>query len=251
VVLMHGISLCAGHWAGIMGPLGPLRCIALDMPGHGRSDAVDFRGVDLRRWHTEMLRGCLDRLGLDSAHFIGHSYGAMFALWLALESPERVRSIVGIGAPSVSFGARPDITFRTLARPLIGPLSLSLPSPLFAFRRVLAMSLGRRAIDNAPEELIRATYLGTRRAGFARTVSSYLRQQFLEGCVFGDDELKRVEPPVLMVWGNEDHRFQPIAEGRAKTALMPHARFELVQGGHEPWLDALDGCGRAVGGFLS
>jgi hypothetical protein len=33
-------------------------------------------GVDLRRWHTSMLSGCLGQLGLDSAHLVGHSYGA-------------------------------------------------------------------------------------------------------------------------------------------------------------------------------
>jgi pimeloyl-ACP methyl ester carboxylesterase len=257
VLLLHGITLCAAHWASVMAHLGSLRCIAIDMPGHGGSDALNYRSADLRRTHVSMLTGCLDRLGLDSAHVIGHSYGAMFALWLALDSPERVRSIVAIGTPSIAFGARPDVTLRVLAAPAIGRLSLLIPSPLFAYRRLLATSLGRQAVDQAPAELIRATYLATRRPGFARTVSTYLREQFRRThtgrrrYVIDQDELARVQHPVLVVWGQDDQRYQPIDDGKAKAACMPGARFETVPGGHEPWLDDLERCVRPISSFLA
>ncbi len=73
-----------------MARLPSLRCIAIDMPGHGQSSGVGYSGVDLRRWHTTMLESCMDALGLNSAHLIGHSYGGMFGLWLALDAPERL-----------------------------------------------------------------------------------------------------------------------------------------------------------------
>jgi pimeloyl-ACP methyl ester carboxylesterase len=254
---MHGITLCAAHWAPLMARLDSLRCIAIDMPGHGGSEAIGYRGADLRRWHTTMLSGCLDRLGLDSAHLVGHSYGGMFALWLALDAPERVRSVVAVGTPSVAFGARPDVTLRLLALPAIGPLVLALPSPLFAYRRPLAMSLGRQAIERAPAELIAASHLATRRPSFARTGSTYLREQFRgararpQRYVIAEDELASIDQPVLVLWGEQDERYQPIAEGKAKTALIPRGRFEAVSGGHEPWLDDLDRCARLLSSFLA
>jgi hypothetical protein len=64
VVLMHGITLCAAAWAPLLPRLESVRAIALDMPGHGGSSPVDFRGVDLRAWHSRMLRAVLDELGL-------------------------------------------------------------------------------------------------------------------------------------------------------------------------------------------
>jgi pimeloyl-ACP methyl ester carboxylesterase len=71
-----------------------------------------------------MLSRCLDKLGLESAHVVGHSQGAMFALWLALGAPERVRSVVvAIGVPAVALGARIE-ALRWLARPGLGPLML-------------------------------------------------------------------------------------------------------------------------------
>lgn len=254
-LLLHGVSLCSAHWAPLVARLPSLRCIALDMPGHGGSDAVDFRGVDLRGWHTSMLAACLDELALDSAHLVGHSYGAQVALWLALDAPERVRSIALIGAPAVAFGARPDRTLRMLALHGLGPLALSLPTPLPVYRRALSASLGHHAVDALPE-LARATYLGTRRPGFARTVSTYLREQFRgvraepRRYVLGDDELTQIRQPALVVWGEQDDRYQSPAEGRARAALIPNGRFTLVPGGHEPWLDDPDACAAAVSQFV-
>jgi pimeloyl-ACP methyl ester carboxylesterase len=256
-VLMHGITLGAVHWAPLMARLPSLRCIALDMPGHGGTDSTDFTGVDLRQWHTAMLESCLDALGLRSAHLVGHSYGGMFGLWLALDAPERVRSVISIGAPSVALGARPDAMFKMLAFPGVGRFILALPSPLPVYRRLLAHSLGRPALDASPPELVRATYLGTRRPGQARTVSSYLREQFRGAgatpprYVLQDPDLARIQRPVLFIWGNRDDRYQPIDDARRRAALIPKARFELVTGGHEPWLDDPDGCAKVITDFLA
>jgi pimeloyl-ACP methyl ester carboxylesterase len=130
LLLLHGLSLGAVHWAPLLARLDGAWANAIDMPGHGGTDGIDFDGTDLRRWHTRFLLGCLEALGLDSAHIVGHSYGGMFGLWLALDEPNRVRSVVSIGAPSIALGARPDITFRTLARPRVGPLALRCARPL-------------------------------------------------------------------------------------------------------------------------
>src|SRR6266540_1900942 len=123
-------------------------------------------------------------------------------------------------------------------------------------RRLLARSLGRHAIDAAPPELIRATYLGTRRRDLARTVSTYLREQFRGVAasppryLLHDEELARIQRPVLVIWGDRDDRYQPLAKARRKTSCIPTARFELVPGGHEPWLDDPAPCARLIAVFV-
>jgi pimeloyl-ACP methyl ester carboxylesterase len=230
------------------------RCIALDMPGHGGSEAFDFDGVDLRTWHVRLLTSCLDELGLQDAHFIGHSYGAMFALWLALASPERVRSIVVVGTPSIALGARPDLLLSMLARPLIGRTMLSAPMTLGTYRTILSLSLGSRAVRAAPPELIRATYLASRQRGFALTVSSYMRAQLRtesrERYVLSPGELGQLACPILILWGMEDRRYQLPEEGRRVASLIPTARFETVPGGHEPWFDDVDACTNPIADSL-
>jgi pimeloyl-ACP methyl ester carboxylesterase len=254
-LFLHGFSLCSAHWAPLMGQLPSLRIIAIDMPGHGGSDGVDFSGVNLRRWFKDMLTGCLDELGLDSVHVVGHSQGAFIGLGLALDAPERVRSLVAIGTPAVALGARID-SLRFLARPGIGPLLLSMPKPARAYRNILASTIGLHAVDSAPAELIRATYLGTQRRGFGKTVSTYLREMFNgvdakpQRYVLTDDELARIERPVLVVWGREDGGFQTIAQVRERAALIPNGRFELVPGGHEPWLEDLQSTAQPIASFF-
>lgn len=256
-LMLHGITLGAVHWAPLMARMPSMRYIAIDMPGHGKSGSVDFTRVDLRQWHTAMVGSCLDALGLRSAHLIGHSYGGMFGLWLALDAPERVRSVTSIGAPSVAFGARPDALFKILALPGVGRSVLAAPSPLPVYRRLLARSLGRPALDASPPELVRVTYVATRRPGLARTVSSYLREQFRgaraapQRYVLHDSELTRIQRPVLVLWGDRDTRYQPTAEARRMTGLIPGARFQLVAGGHEPWLESPDRCAGLIGDFLA
>jgi 2-hydroxymuconate-semialdehyde hydrolase len=240
-LFLHGYSHCSAHWAPLFARLSAVHAVSIDQPGHGGSGAVDYRGIDLRRWYRETLTDCLDALGLQSAHVVGHSQGAMQALWLALDAPERVRSVVSIGMPAVAFGARLK-SLRFLARPVTGALLLQMPMPMRAYRSILAQTIGHRAAERHPD-LVRGTYLATKkRAGFGTTVSSYLREMFAGAdarpprYVLSDDELARMTRPVLVIWGEGDP-WQPASEAEAKTSMMPNARFEIVNGGHNPWLD--------------
>jgi pimeloyl-ACP methyl ester carboxylesterase len=253
-LFLHGFSLCTAHWAPLLARLPSLHGYAIDMPGHGLSDQVDFSGVDLRLWFKEMLTSCLDELGLKSVHVVGHSQGAMLGMFLALDAPERVRSLVAIGTPAVALGANVD-SLRILTRPVIGPLMFAMPKPSPAYRNILVNTIGAHAVDAASAELIRATYLGTRGWGYATTVSTYLREMFRgvdavpQRYVLTDTELAAIRQPVLILWGREEG-FQSLDEVRRRAALVPNGRFEVVPGGHEPWLDDLDSSAEAVSSFL-
>lgn len=115
--------------------------------------------------------------------------------------------------------------------------------------------MGRQAVDTHPE-LVRATYLATHRPDYGRTVSTYLREMFIganaqpQRYVLSDAELARIAPPVLIIWGQDEH-YQPIEEARSRATRMPNARFEVVTGGHEPWLDELDAPAESISAFLS
>jgi pimeloyl-ACP methyl ester carboxylesterase len=256
VLFLHGFGLCAAHWASLIARLPTFRCIAVDMPGHGGSDSVDYDGVDLRRSYKELLTGCLDRLELDSVHLVGHSQGAMLGLFLALDAPERVRSLVAIGTPAVAFGAQLP-SMRVLTRRGIGQLLLAMPKPRWMYRRILANTVGEHALAVMPVDLVRATYLATQRRGFGQTVSTYLLEMFRGAdarpprYVLTDDELTHIRQPVAVLWGRDDDRYQDPEEARARAALMPNARFEVLPGGHEPWLDDLDSCAGRISHFLS
>jgi pimeloyl-ACP methyl ester carboxylesterase len=180
----------------------------------------------------------------------------MIGMWLALDAPERVKSLVAIGTPAVAFGAHLG-QLRMLALPGIGPVLMSMPAriPESLFGRMMAVNMGRHAVDTAPE-LVHAAQLAQRRAGFGATVSTYLREMFKGAAsaprryVLSDDELARIQQPVLIIWGEEDHHYQGVAEAKSRAALMPAACFEVVPGGHEPWLDDPERCAGLISAFI-
>jgi pimeloyl-ACP methyl ester carboxylesterase len=82
----------SGAWSGVMRRLGgQSRILAFDLPGHGQSGEVarDGRYAALScAIGAEFLDGLKGPVDL-----IGHSFGALVALSLALRAPERVRTL--------------------------------------------------------------------------------------------------------------------------------------------------------------
>jgi pimeloyl-ACP methyl ester carboxylesterase len=66
---------------------------------------------------------------------------------------------------------------------------------------------------------------------------------------FTESDLARLHAPLLLVWGSDDVFGAPSAAARAK-ANHPEITLEVVPGGHLPWIDEPERCGRAIRTFL-
>lgn len=80
--------------------------LALDLPGHGESDAAPLRGRPSIAAHARTVRAALDALGLAHCEVIGMGSGATVALALALQAPARVGRLTLIGLPMPDAAAR-------------------------------------------------------------------------------------------------------------------------------------------------
>lgn len=91
-VLIHCSLAHQGAWKEIEERLAPwLRMTAFDIPGHGRSGDWDERG-DFQAVTAAMAADLI----AGQADLIGHSFGATVGLRLAIEQPEKVRSLTMI-----------------------------------------------------------------------------------------------------------------------------------------------------------
>ena len=92
VFLAHGVGARRQVWEGIVAKLAPhFRCITYDLRGHGGSAGADEPfGIDEFVADLEALRA---QLGVEHAHFIGHSLGGMIVPAYARAYPERVKSL--------------------------------------------------------------------------------------------------------------------------------------------------------------
>jgi pimeloyl-ACP methyl ester carboxylesterase len=75
------------------------RVILVDRPGLGFSARKAGEGGS-PAYQAEVLREVLDRLGIDRAVIVGHSWGGTLALTFALDFPERVMGLVLIAPPT-------------------------------------------------------------------------------------------------------------------------------------------------------
>ena len=76
------------------------RVVAFSRRFHPPNDVPAGTPAYALQVHVEDLAALIKVLNLGSAHFIGHSYGALVALTLAVQQPQLIRSLV-LGEPPV------------------------------------------------------------------------------------------------------------------------------------------------------
>ena len=98
MLFVHGFLNEANVWTGVIDAMSSsFRCIAVDLPGSGRS-APTGPGTYGRDAVLDDLRRVLDEADLEQVVLVGHSLGGYLSLALAIEDPERVRGLGLVGA---------------------------------------------------------------------------------------------------------------------------------------------------------
>ena len=256
VILLHGVSLGAVAWAPLLGLLHGRRVVAVDLPGHGLSDPVSYRRGQVREHARELIEDLLDALEVDRAPVVGHSLGAMFALWYAVGGADRISALVAIGDPAV---ALPGVRVRMPLSPMtvrgVGFAMLRSPSPPAVYRRLLAQGLGSAEVAGAPAPMLEALRLSARRPENAKTVASLMHaidrfRRPRRESVLSPSELATIRTPAMFIWGADDPYLAPEA-ARPSVDCMPAATLHVVPGGHGPWLVDAGGVADLVNAHLS
>jgi pimeloyl-ACP methyl ester carboxylesterase len=253
VVFVHGSGMNAGTWAPMLAHLPGRRAVALDLPGFGGSDPHSYSGRTLREHAVAQLTSSLDALGLESAPIVGTSLGGMWALSLALATPQRVTAIVSLGMPAVVLpGLRSDPFFRVMTVPVLGRLASRAPTPrnAAAARKAMARVMGPGATESAPDEFYEVVRLGMAGPGWGEAMWTHLNLALRAGRqrpenIFTDEELRSIATPTRFIWGDGDVYGGPEV-GRRAAGLMPHAELEVITGGHAPFLDEPERCAQIV-----
>ncbi|MFC6083930.1 alpha/beta fold hydrolase [Sphaerisporangium aureirubrum] len=103
VVFVHGNSASSRTWDALLtGAFGErFRCLALDLPGHGRSSVAARDDVYSLPGYAAILTGFIKELGADDAVIVGWSLGGHIALEAAPNLPETPGFVV-FGTPPVA-----------------------------------------------------------------------------------------------------------------------------------------------------
>ncbi len=97
LMLMHGYSGIGRVWDPHLPRLAPhYRLIVPDLRGHGRSSGAPDT-IHHRQFAADLI-ALLDHLGIERAHFVGHSSGGMCLLFVGARHPERVNTLTLVSA---------------------------------------------------------------------------------------------------------------------------------------------------------
>jgi pimeloyl-ACP methyl ester carboxylesterase len=210
--------------------------LALDLPGHGRSDGPLLTSIEAM---ADWLARLTDALGIESAGLVGHSMGALVALACAARAPQKVERIALLGA-APAMPVHPAL-LEAAARPeALGPKMICDwgfgPAGHFGGHR----SPGSWMLGHA------LTLLG--RSAGPRLHTDLAACNAYAG---GLDDAARIASPALVVAGALD-RMTPARQGARLADAIGGARFVSVpRCGHMMMVEQPDATRDALDGFLT
>jgi pimeloyl-ACP methyl ester carboxylesterase len=196
------------------------RTIALDWPGHGRSEGLAPSVKASAPLLADVLEDFVEALDLPAAVLIGNSVGGFSAARLAITHPERVAGLVLVNAGGF-------IPFNPLSRGFCRILGVpALARRLFpGFIR----SYMKANTDNDRAVAARALARARTREG-ARTAAELWRSFATPGHDLRD-RAGEVKAPTLIFWGAKDTAL-PLSVGRATNQAIEGSRLRILDTGH-------------------
>ncbi len=250
LVLLHGDGNTARDWCGVMATLASThRVVAVSLPGHGGTAPGESYTPDaIAAWLLEVL----DALDLPTVALAGNSLGALVAIHVTLQRPDRVVQLVLLDCPGLGRAVNPLLAMETA--PGVGEAAISTtllpggPQVRAAARASMLFAQPWRAPAGWWVDQVR---WGAHREFLVASVAA--KRAILN--IAGQrhlvlDRLADVHVPTLVVWGLMD-QVLPVSHAHAAVRRLPNARVHVVHdAGHLVHVERPDAVARAVLAFL-
>jgi pimeloyl-ACP methyl ester carboxylesterase len=234
IVLLHGNGVSARDWelCGVHDALAANhRVVAFDRPGFGYSPRP--RGI---RWtplrQAALINRALALLDVERPVVVGHSWGTLVALGLALDYPENVKRLVlvsGYYFPSLRADA---VLEGPPAMPIIGDILCSTVSPILA--RLLSAAAVAKVFAPAPvpDSFAQLPLSMSRRPSQLRA-SAQEAVEMVPAAALLAQRYDELTLPIAIIAGEGDQIVDPIEQSNRLALLKLHHDAELVGGaGH-------------------
>jgi pimeloyl-ACP methyl ester carboxylesterase len=234
IVLLHGLGGTWEYWRPVMELLaGRARCVALDLPGFGHSDAP--RGGFTLDSAVDELATAMRALDVAPAAICGHSLGGPLGVRIGIRHPDLASRLILVG-PS---GLKPAPLWQSRALALVPVYRLLRRVPVPWEHWLLHIAPLRRAalrtlVDNPSTvdfEMARTLVDGGREA---RELQGAIEASFATGLA---EEAALVAAPIAAIWGDRD-RMVPPGDAEVLLRAVPSAELHLLRAcGHLPMVE--------------
>lgn len=239
VVLLHGFTASSASFVeNIEGLRRYFTVVAVELLGHGDSEAPEDPSAYRPERALERLEALLDSLGYEEVLLCGHSLGGALTLLFAIEHPERTAGVVVINSNS-SAG---DAAWRETARESLAALAERVQREGTAFLKETRLYPGNaRRLPERARQLLAEDFDRLTPQGVAHTATELVAK------VDTFERLAELRVPALVVIGDRDAEFVENAP-RLLRAIPPGlARQVTLRGaGHAANLEAPAEFERAV-----
>jgi pimeloyl-ACP methyl ester carboxylesterase len=226
LVLIHGGGAGADSWGNWQDCLSlfarQFHVFAMDMIGFGKSakpaaDSYDYG----QRQRNRHLAEFIDKLGLGPVGLIGNSMGGATALGVAIGRPELVRKLVLMGSAGLAISNPDPAPIKALA---------GYDFTLEGMRRIVSVLVGPHF--RAGDAMVRYRYELTLQPGAREALQAIGQANRKEGLAYGEDEIRAVSAPTLVVGGKLD-AIAVLARTYRFLELIPNSwGFVLPHCGH-------------------
>jgi pimeloyl-ACP methyl ester carboxylesterase len=247
LVLIHGLGGAAVNWA-LLAPLlaERRRVIVVDLPGHGGSEPLP--AAPSLAPYADRVAHVAEAEGFAEADYVGHSFGGLVGLRLAIRRPDAVRRLVLAAAAGITSSTR--WAERVLA--FFGWLQpgrrISPHWRLVAERPVLRHAVFGHWMAADPRTLSPVAV-----AASLAHVNLHTDTDSAWRALCRDDprrDLHRVRSPCLLLWGAEDNQL-PFADAVDYARRLRAPLRAIADCGHLLVLERADACHDAITEFLS
>lgn len=228
LLMIHGSGPGVSGWANFEGNLPVFaehfRCLVIDLPGYGKSDPVD----------ADPIGGCvdacltlLDELGIQRAHLIGNSLGAMVASQIAAHHVQRVDRLVSIGGVGMNvFSPFPAEGVNLLTEFAEDPTRERMTSWLRSM--VFDQSLvTEELIESRYRQAMEPATLATTRELYSRAAIGAIAEMTRGPTAhLRIAHLSSIQAPTLITWGRDD-RVTPLDTALVPMRLIPNAELHV------------------------
>lgn len=234
LVLIHGNGTMIQDFlvSGIVDELAKrYRVIIFDRPGYGYSSRP--RGLWTPRAHATLYEKALERLGVSKAVVLGHSWGSLVAVALALQAPGLVRSLVlasGYYYPTL----RADVILASPpAIPGLGDVLRYTVSPLVGRALMPGMIKGMFAPAPVPERFEREFPKEMMLRPLQLRASAEDAALMTPVTVELQEHYRELKLPVVIIAGADDQIADVGRQSERLHHALPQSEFIVVPGmGH-------------------
>lgn len=235
VTFLHGFSQGGAAWRELVEllPAGRYQSILVDIRGHGQSE-VPPQAPHTVDACTRDLVALWEHLGVERTHLVGYSMGGRLALFAASREPERIQTLLTIGAHAGLEGeererrrrADDELARRIEQQGIEWFVDHWQALPMF-------QGLGRRGPEFLKE--LRRLRLRNRPEGLAAS----LRGMGPGACEPFWGELAAIRSPSLFVAGGLDERYSRVAE-RLRESVAGSKAVTVDDAGHSAHMELPD-----------